>query len=144
MPPDRRYVEDSLSSLEENLRFLTSLAAQTQEEFKASKEASYSAAYALMICIEATSGVAAHLLASVTQSAPTGMANSFELLLQEGILSSSELVEQLAKMSRFRNLIVHRYWKVDYSLVYQILRDHLSDFRAFASQVEDYLESQSL
>ena len=67
------------------------------------------------------------------------MAGSFEQLHAEGILSSGDLAVSLAKMSRFRNLIVHRYWKVDYATVHDILLHHLDDFRAFAAEIETYL-----
>lgn len=139
MPPDRHYVEDSLGALEENLRFLRDLASRPEDQFVASREASYSAAYALMICIAATAGIAGHLLSSTGRNTPKGMAGSFEQLHAEGILSSGDLAVSLAKMSRFRNLIVHRYWKVDYATVHDILLHHLDDFRAFAAEIETYL-----
>ena len=142
MPLDRRFIEDSLAALEENLLFLLTLSSMPEAEFKSSKQTTYSAAYALMICIESVSGVASHLLASTSKSTPTGMAHSFELLLQEGILRSAGLTENLAKMSRFRNLIVHRYWKVDYGQVHEILTGHLQDFRDFAFEIERFLDEQ--
>jgi uncharacterized protein YutE (UPF0331/DUF86 family) len=144
MPPDRRFVEDSLAALEENLSFLVTLGAIPEAEFKQSKLSTYSAAYALMICIESVSGIASHLLATLTTSSPTGMAHSFELLLQEGVLKSPSLAAELAKMSRFRNLIVHRYWKVDYGQVHEILTSHLQDFRDFAIEIQRFLEEENL
>lgn len=72
------------------------------------------------------------------------MANSFELLLEEGMISSPDLAARLGKMSRFRNLIVHRYWAVDYAVVHDILSNHLSDFREFASQIGQFLDSKGL
>jgi uncharacterized protein YutE (UPF0331/DUF86 family) len=144
LPPDRRFIEDGLTALEENLAFLVSLSSLPEEEFVASKQSTYSAAYALMICIESVSGIAAHLLAAVSNASPTGMAHSFELLLSEGVLTSPELAEELAKMSRFRNLIVHRYWKVDYGQVHEILTNHLQDFRGFATEIERFLDERNL
>lgn len=144
LPPDRYFIEDSLAALEDNLTFLRELATRSKAEFVSKKEACYSAAYALMVCIEAVSGVAAHLVATMTNSKPAGMADSFRTLRGEGILTSQELVENLVEMSRFRNLIVHRYWKVDYELVYEILREHLGDFRLFTEEVLNYLDQQQI
>ena len=144
MPPDRYYIEDSLAALEDNLRFLMELAGRSKEDFVKNRESCYSAAYALMVCIEAVSGVAAHLLATTTTAKPTGMADSFKALHSEGILGSEPLVESLVEMSRFRNLIVHRYWKVDYEMVYSILQNHLSDFRSFAVDIGDFLDREKL
>lgn len=144
MPPDRHYIEDSLAALEDNLSFLLDLAQRPKQEFTSNREASYSAAYALMVCIEAVSGVAAHLLATTSRATPKGMSNTFQLLYEEKILSSPDLVQQLSEMARFRNLIVHRYWKVDYGLVYEILHNHLGDFRAFAEEILRFIEENDL
>ena len=43
-------------------------------------------------------------------------------------------------MARFRNLIVHLYWKEDNSRVFQIIRDDLEDLDAFRQQVGSWLD----
>lgn len=43
-------------------------------------------------------------------------------------------------MSRFRNLIVHRYWDVDYGRVHQTLQSSLEDFARYARAVLSYLD----
>ncbi|MCW5872893.1 MAG: DUF86 domain-containing protein [Candidatus Eremiobacteraeota bacterium] len=140
MPPDRDFIDESLASLEENLLFLQQLSQRPADQFLRSKEATYSAAYALTISIEAIAGIASHLLASLNHPVPKGMADSFECLFQKDILKSSGLVERLGQMSRFRNLLVHRYWNVDYAVVHQILQTHLDDFRLFAREIQNFLD----
>lgn len=144
MPPDRYFIEDSLGALEDNLAFLVELAERKKEAFVSNRESCYSAAYALMVCIGAVSGIAAHLVATTTKGKPSGMADSFERLHQEGIVKSQGLVANLTEMSRFRNLIVHRYWKVDYEMVYEILQNHLVDFRFFAQEILSYLDREDI
>lgn len=85
MPPDRHFIEESLASLEENLIFLQELSRRDPSEFLRSKEATYSAAYALTISIDAIAGIASHVLASSNHPVPRGMADSFESLLQRDI-----------------------------------------------------------
>lgn len=138
---DRFFIEESLQALEENLRFLRELSTREREDFKNSKQSCYSAAYALMIAIEAISGIASHLIGAQKFPSPTGMAHSFEILREHGILGSDQLVEQLKAMSRFRNLIVHRYWQVNYGQVYDILRLHLDDFARFSEDVQAFLDT---
>jgi hypothetical protein len=36
-------------------------------------------------------------------------------------------------MARFRNLLVHVYWKIDYGQVYDVITTRLEDLRAFRS-----------
>lgn len=144
MPPDRYFIEDSLGALEDNLGFLLEIAERSKADFVSNRESCYSTAYALMICIEAVSGIAAHLIATTTRLKPVGMADTFDALYRERILASRELANSLMEMSRFRNLIVHRYWKVDYDLVYEILQNHLQDFRMFAEGILQYLDQENL
>lgn len=60
--------------------------------------------------------------------------DSLELLFDAGIIPES-LSENLQKMARFRNLLVHMYWKVDYGTVYDIIRYNMEDLRSFSSIV---------
>jgi uncharacterized protein YutE (UPF0331/DUF86 family) len=48
----------------------------------------------------------------------------------------SELVERLRRMAKFRNLLVHLYWKTDDAKVYRLIREDLGDIRAFLELVE--------
>ena len=43
-------------------------------------------------------------------------------------------------MSRFRNLIVHDYTRIDDAIVYSILTRRLGDFDAFAQSISTYLQ----
>ncbi len=36
-------------------------------------------------------------------------------------------------MAKFRNLLVHMYWKLDYGRVYEVIQQNLEDLRAFSA-----------
>lgn len=36
-----------------------------------------------------------------------------------------------SQMARFRNLLVHVYWKIDYGQIYDIIATRLDDLRSF-------------
>ena len=44
---------------------------------------------------------------------------------------SAGLSENLQKMARFRNLLVHMYWRIDYEHVFAILQKDLEDLSRF-------------
>ncbi len=50
-----------------------------------------------------------------------------------------DLLKRLEKMAKFRNLIVHLYWKVDNKEVYNILKNNLDDFDAIKKVLREYL-----
>jgi uncharacterized protein YutE (UPF0331/DUF86 family) len=41
------------------------------------------------------------------------------------------LAQNLVNMARFRNLLVHLYWKVNDERLYEILQSHLQDIEEF-------------
>jgi uncharacterized protein YutE (UPF0331/DUF86 family) len=47
-------------------------------------------------------------------------------------LIPAELSASLQRASRFRNLLVHMYWKIDYQIVYRTLQESLDDLETFA------------
>jgi uncharacterized protein YutE (UPF0331/DUF86 family) len=49
--------------------------------------------------------------------------------------SPRELSQRLQKMARFRNVLVHLYWTVDYERLYDIIRGDLGDLREFVRAI---------
>ncbi len=140
MPPDRAYVESLLAEIENTVRFLRELGQQPPEQFVSDLRSRYSACFALLTAIEGTANIAAHLIAAESLESPRGMSESFAVLHRAGILASADLVARLSAMARFRNLLVHRYWTIDYGRVYQILNTSLEDLAEFACDVLRHLD----
>jgi uncharacterized protein YutE (UPF0331/DUF86 family) len=65
---------------------------------------------------------------------PEEYAECFAILAEAAIIPQ-ELSESLQKMARFRNLLVHMYWKVDYGTLYEVLQNNLKDFRLFSEAI---------
>jgi uncharacterized protein YutE (UPF0331/DUF86 family) len=42
-------------------------------------------------------------------------------------------------MARFRNLLVHVYWKIDYVQVYEIISTRLDDLRVFRTTMVELI-----
>jgi len=61
---------------------------------------------------------------------------------QEGVLEG-DLVGRLIEMVKFRNMLVHLYWKIENDRLYQYLRENLGDFEAFQEAVRKYLKKSS-
>ena len=66
---------------------------------------------------------------------PATMAAAFDVLLQQKLITP-ELKDRLKKSVGFRNIAVHEYDKVNWAIVYRILKDHLKDFREFGRIVD--------
>ena len=122
------------SDIEKSLARLERLRALPRERFMADQDARDLACYRLLIAMEAAIQICFHVNAQGYRRAPETYAECFASLGEEGVLNAS-LCENLQQMARFRNMLVHVYWEVDYDWVYDILQEHLDDLRAFISAI---------
>ncbi len=62
---------------------------------------------------------------------PPDYAACFHLLAENGFIND-DIATRLAQMARFRNVLIHRYWDLDYQRIYDIITgadlDDLLDF----------------
>ena len=81
---------------------------------------------------EAALALCYHVATRRLRKAPEDYAACFATLA-EADLVPSDLSERLQQMARFRNLLVHIYWKLDYGRVYDIIQRDIGDLRQFGS-----------
>ena len=62
---------------------------------------------------------------------PDDYAGCFAGLSQGGIIEAG-LSVRLQQMARFRNLLIHVYWEVDYNHVFDVVETDLEDLRTFS------------
>jgi uncharacterized protein YutE (UPF0331/DUF86 family) len=84
--------------------------------------------------IQAGVDIASILLAERGQDTPATMGEAFPLLAGLGIIPA-DLAERLRKAVGFRNISVHEYEKIDWTIVFSIVTTRLEDFRSFARSV---------
>jgi len=132
LKPD--LVRARVQEIEDAVRRLDRLRDMSREAFLQDPDARDIACYRLLVAAEASLALCAHVTARRLGSLPEDYASCFRLLGEAGLIDP-ELAERLARMARFRNLLVHMYWKVDYERVYDVLQHGLEDFRAFARAI---------
>ena len=118
-------IEDSLARLDKMRNELS------KERFLDDRDAQDIASYRLLVAIEAALGLCYHVAAKRLKKVPEEYAECFKILADGGIISG-ELSLQLQKTARFRNALVHMYWKIDYGVVYDIIAVSLDDLRTFS------------
>ena len=75
-------------------------------------------------------------------SIPEDEEDVVENLGLNGILTQN-MVDKVRRMKGFRNIIVHRYGRIDDLLAYKILTENLKDFGEFIESIEQFLEESS-
>lgn len=126
----RARFEDIRVSLER----LEELRALPREEFLTHRDGLDLACYRLIVAMEAAVQICFHVSAQRLHRIPDEYAECFAILAEAGILPA-DLSERLQRMARFRNVLVHRYWDVDYGRVYDVLQNRLGDLREFMDAI---------
>jgi uncharacterized protein YutE (UPF0331/DUF86 family) len=120
--------------IEDSLARLDRLAQMPREELLADQDLLDVACYRLLVAIEAALALCHHVSARQLRRVPDDYAACFGILQDAGVLAG-DLTGRLQRMARFRNLLVHIYWKIDYGQIYDILQSSLGDLREFAAVV---------
>ena len=136
---------DLLRQRGEEIRRATSLLARhgslPMAVFVADQTVVDAAKYRLMVAIEAAISICTHLSARLAGLAPATYAQCFEELAKSGIVTQ-ELAGRLARMARFRNLLVHVYGEVDDNRVWEILQSDLRDLDTYLSAIGEAVKDR--
>ena len=92
----------------------------------------------LQMAIEMCVDIVNHVIADRGLRVPATYAEAFEVLGEAGLLDAARR-DAMIRMSKFRNVIVHNYARVDPAIVVRILREHLEDFAQFKAAVLSWI-----
>lgn len=110
----------------------------SDSEFWADERNLLAVKHLLLQSIEACGRICSHVLAKKLLKSPSSFSECFETLNKSGIIDEA-LSIKLRQMSRFRNILVHRYWEIEDKKILEYARNNLGDFDQFLKSVVDYL-----
>lgn len=120
-------IDSSLARLEEFRRL-------SREQFLSNQDALDIACYRLLIAIESALALCFHVSAKRLHQVPEEYAGCFGALEQAGLIPVG-LSCRLQRMARFRNLLVHVYWKIDYGRYMTSFATRLDDLCVFRTAI---------
>jgi uncharacterized protein YutE (UPF0331/DUF86 family) len=132
-------IKQFVGEVKEALRVLRAYLPKGKEEILKNPTILGSAKYHLIVAIQGCIDICNHLVAKEGGRAPEDYADCFTLMADLGILKK-DLSDRLAQMARFRNLLIHLYWRVDNERVYKILNENLVDIDQFLGSVGKILQ----
>ena len=136
---DREVVEQKLESLRRCLRRIETKCPADAATLVADLDLQDIVSLNLSRAVQISVDIGAHLIAGMETPPPDTMGQTFDLLAQEGVLNV-ELASSLKKAVGFRNIAVHSYESINWSIVHSIVKYHLADFTEFAKVVAMRLE----
>jgi uncharacterized protein YutE (UPF0331/DUF86 family) len=130
---DKLYAK--FRDIEESVARLRQFGKISQEEFLADRDNLDIASFRLIVATEAAIDTCLHISAKLLKLVPADYTACFYLLAEHGLIND-DLAARLAKMARFRNILIHRYWHLDYHRVYEVITGaDLDDLLNFMKQV---------
>ncbi len=92
----------------------------------------------LEFSIENVFDICAMINSDLNLGIPEGDESIIDNLLRAHVLSS-EWYDKLRGMKAFRNIMVHRYGKIDDRIAFSLLKDRLDDLVLFIEDIDEFL-----
>lgn len=127
--------------LEEMRRYVTELKAMlpTKKEFLENTEKRRACEKTLELAIESMMTACALVVSAERLGLPESEENIIDLLVTHDILPKN-VGERAKDMKGLRNILVHRYGRVDDERVYASLTEELGAFETFEARIKNHLE----
>jgi uncharacterized protein YutE (UPF0331/DUF86 family) len=127
-------IENKLRIIEEKMEDIRNWDIRSFEQFKGSRLLISAVERALQVAIEVMIDVSERILALEKVNPRDSAAENMEQLRKMKILRP---FPEYSNMVKFRNLIVHRYEKIDPEIVYSIIRNKLPLFESFVEDIRN-------
>ena len=135
---DRDLILRKLADLDQFLGQVSEYRDITVDQYRGDWKTQRIVERTLQMAIEVCLDIATHIIADRGLRVPATYAEAFEILGEAGLLDPA-LKDVMIRMSRFRNVIIHEYARVDPALVVRILREHLAELAQFKIAVLQWI-----
>ncbi len=124
--------------IDENIRLIEDIRSQGFESFSNNFRDIQAAKHSLQEAIEACLDIGSHIIAEKGFRRAEDYKDIYKVLEEEGIIDPS-LSAKLQEMAQFRNLLVHRYGKIDTKRIFIIMSEDLNDIKQFIKTILKYI-----
>ena len=131
-------IKQIIGEINTSLKKLEKIKDLKENYFLSNSEKIDSAKYNLIVVTEGVIDIGNHIIAKEKARVPADYAETFDILVEIGLIPEN-LGENLKKMAKFRNLLVHLYWKIDDRKILQITKENLVDIKSFLNILLSYL-----
>ena len=138
---NKRIVQQKLKEIEESLDLITRSLPTKSEEFKVlglTKDGIYKR---LEFSIQNLIDIFSMIYSSLNIGVPSSVDDIFDGLLEKKIFPK-KILSRAAEMKGLRNILTHRYGKIDDKIVYELLTEKLDDFEEIVESIEMYLNAK--
>ncbi|KKS82816.1 MAG: hypothetical protein UV59_C0053G0008 [Candidatus Gottesmanbacteria bacterium GW2011_GWA1_43_11] len=138
MPLNKIIVQDLLDQLKNYVYDLESMNF-TLVELEQNRDIQHLINHRLHTAVEISIDIAMHIASALELPGRESAVDVILLLGQENIIPM-KLAKSFQKAPKLRNLLVHGYAKVDYSMLFRDLPQDIKEIKLFANAIQKYLE----
>ncbi len=139
---DEEVITGRIAKIREYGRLLANLLQTPRDKFVQEPVYYLQAERLLEVMIQAMIDIGNHVIAGLLLKKPEDYRQIFDILAQNHIISE-ELLPKVRALVGLRNLLVHEYFEVDHSRLYDEARAGLADFEEFCKAIVHFLQNHS-
>ena len=136
---DRDLVLRKLSELDEYQNQVQEFKGITVKQYREDWKKQRIVERTLQMMIETCLDIANHIVADRGYRVPINYADTFKVLGENSVLDK-KLVDQMGKMAKFRNVLVHQYEKIEAEIIVGLMKRKLVDFNQFKKAVIGFVQ----
>jgi len=127
-------IENKISAAKKYLKILEKYQQYSRAEIENDIDRRGAVERYLYLAVQSAIDLAEAAIAYKNFRKPATLSESFYILEENGIIPR-ELTEKMVRMTGFRNIVAHDYEKLDYEIVYDVLKNRLRDIGNFTAQI---------
>ena len=136
---DKERILSKIDELNQYIKELEKIRPKTFEEYKSNILIKRACERLLQVSIECIIDIASILVKELKIGLPSEEEDLFDKLEENGIITR-KMKDKLRLMRGFRNILIHRYGKIDDKLVFENL-SKIQDFKDFSKQIIEFLKN---
>lgn len=129
-------LENKITSVRKYLKTLDRYKKYSEEEIINNIDLKGAVERYLYLACQATIDLAEAIISYKNFRRPSSLNESFYILQEENFINQ-DLAKNLVDMVGFRNVVAHDYEKINYDIVYDVLKNKLSDLEEFLNIAEN-------
>ncbi len=137
---DDQRISYLLGEIRENLELARDLLSQPIEDFLGDIRNRYTLRHVIIEIVEASVAFGLYILREMHEVEKVdGYTSVFRKMMEKGIISP-QTSEDMVRLVRLRNLIIHKYWEVDDVWIYKEFKEtDIGVIERFISEVEEHV-----
>jgi uncharacterized protein YutE (UPF0331/DUF86 family) len=132
MPISVEQIKQRITEILETIDELKRLTSKSYAKLSLNEK--YAIRYHIIVLADALGSLCFQMATEELNRAPESYSQCFKMLEEEGIC---DCARDLTALVRLRNLLVHRYWVIDDSQVYDAIKSNFKAVEKFLERVKD-------